>query len=170
MSLRPPLEALDLFSRRFATVSPSLPSSSPPSCTFLSLWWRCSAEGLSFTRSARTATPISRPSTCLFAFFVVLVILLPSTYCSLTSIGRCLPSAQLGFADPESPNSTAIHWIVWLGSVAFCCVIGFVIAEGIPVFSGLIGLGRSKISIRRSAHPEPALTPPLLSAITSSPL
>ncbi|ORY88583.1 transmembrane amino acid transporter protein-domain-containing protein [Leucosporidium creatinivorum] len=39
-------------------------------------------------------------------------------------------------------SSTPQHWMGWLGSTLACTVIGFVIAEGIPVFSGLVGLGK----------------------------
>lgn len=37
-------------------------------------------------------------------------------------------------------SNSAIHWGGWLGTVLFCTIIAFVIAEGIPVFGGLIGL------------------------------
>ncbi|ORY88580.1 transmembrane amino acid transporter [Leucosporidium creatinivorum] len=37
-------------------------------------------------------------------------------------------------------SNTPQHWCAWIGSVVFCCVIGFIIAEGIPVFSGLISI------------------------------
>lgn len=37
-------------------------------------------------------------------------------------------------------SNSVVHWAVWLGSVGTSALVAFVIAEGVPVFDGLISL------------------------------
>ena len=64
-------------------------------------------------------------------------------------------------------HPTAKHWAVWLSCTGACLLFSYVVAEAIPVFSGLVGLVSALFGTMMALHAE--VRRALLAAQTPSP-
>lgn len=73
-------------------------------------------------------------------------------------------------------HPTRTHWAYWLGCTAVCLLFSYVVAEAIPVFSGLVGLVSALFGTMMALHaevrppvPHPSLSLPVVFLLSAAP-